>query len=139
MPEAQHKALKHPYHKDRFSYDQDSDSYICPQGQRLRHVVVYRCACIVAHAVDVRPSGCVKDRRHGRLEIGPHEVVPTGSGCPRKKKYKRRQHLVEPVFGIMIPAPGRAKVAAVDRWRPPSTCVPSGAHGALGQGLKGLV
>ena len=36
MPEAQRRALGRPYHKDRFAYDQETDSYICPQGQRLR-------------------------------------------------------------------------------------------------------
>ena len=30
MPEAQRKALKRPYHKDRFTYDKNTDSYICP-------------------------------------------------------------------------------------------------------------
>ena len=35
MPEAQRKALKRPYHKDRFTYDESTDSYSCPQGQGL--------------------------------------------------------------------------------------------------------
>ena len=33
MPESQRRALRRPYHKDRFTYDV-SDSYRCPQGQR---------------------------------------------------------------------------------------------------------
>ena len=33
MPENQHKALEHPYHKDRFRYDKQTDSYTCPQDQ----------------------------------------------------------------------------------------------------------
>ena len=36
MPESQHKALEHPYHKDRFCYDEQMDSYTCPKGQILR-------------------------------------------------------------------------------------------------------
>ena len=35
MPETQGRRLDHPYHKDRFAYDEASDSYICPQGQPL--------------------------------------------------------------------------------------------------------
>ena len=34
MPESPRgKAQAHPYHKDRFAYDADSDTYRCPQGQ----------------------------------------------------------------------------------------------------------
>ena len=34
MPESPRgMALDHPYHKDRFTYDADSDTYRCPQGQ----------------------------------------------------------------------------------------------------------
>ena len=135
MPEAQHKALKHPYHKDRFSYDQDSDSYICPQGQRLRFSTMkttrgvpmrlYRGSAALCRRCPAF-GVCTKDRRHGRaLEIGPHEVVLRShrvwmSTEEAKKKYKRRQHLVEPVFGIIKEQQagrrfllrGRAKVAA---------------------------
>ena len=36
MPESPRgMALNHPYHKDRFTYDADSDTYRCPQGQVL--------------------------------------------------------------------------------------------------------
>ena len=135
MPEAQHKALKHPYHKDRFSYDEDSDSYICPQGQRLRFSTMkttrgvpmrlYRGSAALCRRCPAF-GVCTKDRRHGRaLEIGPHEVVLRShrvwmSTEEAKKKYKRRQHLVEPVFGIIKEQQagrrfllrGRAKVAA---------------------------
>ena len=39
MPESPRgKAQDHPYHKDRFAYDADSDTYRCPQGQVLRFV-----------------------------------------------------------------------------------------------------
>ena len=36
MPESQDRALKRPYHKDHFFYDDATDTYICPQGQSLR-------------------------------------------------------------------------------------------------------
>ena len=36
MPESPRgMALDHPYHKDRFTYHADSDTYRCPQGQVL--------------------------------------------------------------------------------------------------------
>ena len=39
MPESSRgRALDDPYHKDRFTYDPDSDTYRCPQGQVLRLV-----------------------------------------------------------------------------------------------------
>ena len=39
MPEpSRSRALDHPYHKDRFVYDLNSDTYTCPQGQVLHFV-----------------------------------------------------------------------------------------------------
>ena len=35
VPEARQRFLKDPYHKDRFTYDEHSDSFTCPQGQTL--------------------------------------------------------------------------------------------------------
>ena len=29
------RPLDNPYHKDRFTYDEDNDSYICPQGKEI--------------------------------------------------------------------------------------------------------
>ena len=39
VSEARQKLLKDPYHKDRFTYDERSDSFTCPQGQTLAFVV----------------------------------------------------------------------------------------------------
>ena len=36
VSEARQRFLKGPYHKDRFTYDEHSDSFRCPQGQRLK-------------------------------------------------------------------------------------------------------
>ena len=36
MPESQDRALRGRYHKDRFIYDAERDSYLCPEGRRLR-------------------------------------------------------------------------------------------------------
>ena len=36
VPDTHQRNHKNPYHKDRFICDQDSDSFTCPTGQRLR-------------------------------------------------------------------------------------------------------
>ena len=41
MPDSKKKLLGGRYHKDRFTYDEASDSYTCPQGQRLRFQAVH--------------------------------------------------------------------------------------------------
>jgi transposase len=117
MPEAQTKALERPYHKDHFEYDADSDSYSCPQGQKLGfsgikrrkgrpEMRVYRASAAVCIGCPVFGQ-CTKDKHQGRaLEIGPHEeelrrhraVMATPEA---KATYSRRMELVEPAFGIL--------------------------------------
>ena len=116
MPEAQRRALGRPYHKDRFAYDQETDSYICPQGQRLRFTRIkgtrgipmrlYRASGAVCRGCPAF-GVCTRDGRHGRgLEIGPHDTALRrhrywmGSDEAREL-YRRRKGLVEPVFGII--------------------------------------
>ena len=135
MPEAQHKALKRPYHKDRFTYDESTDSYSCPQGQRLPFkgmkltrgtpMRMYRASATVCRRCPAF-GVCTRDRRRGRaLEIGPHdEALRSHRAWMRtdeaKEEYKLRKQLVEPVFGIIKEQQqarrfllrGRAKVAA---------------------------
>ena len=116
MPEAQSRRLDHPYHKDRFSYDETTDSYICPQGQRLdfirikrtggRRVRVYRSSGVVCRGCPAF-GVCTRDGRHGRaLEIGPYDTAlrrhRAWMGTDRAREaYARRKGLVEPVFGII--------------------------------------
>ena len=38
VPESRQRFLKDPYHKERFTYDEQSDSFTCPQGQTLKFV-----------------------------------------------------------------------------------------------------
>ena len=38
VSEARQRFLKDPYHKDRFTYDERSDSFTCPQGQTVAFV-----------------------------------------------------------------------------------------------------
>jgi hypothetical protein len=117
LPEAQQVALEQPYHKAAFSYDAASDTYTCPAGQPLwfrgekqrpgRPVTrLYRgevAGCRACPAFGV----CTRDRRQGRaLEVGPEErrlqahraVMATPEA---KARYRQRQQLPEPVFGIV--------------------------------------
>jgi len=117
MPEAQARALAHPYHKDSFIYDQDSDTYTCPMGETLRYtdtkhdrkgrpVRRYRAPAAACRACPAFGL-CTKDRRHGRaLEIGPDEpalrkqrVLMATEGA--RSLYKRRKELIEPAFGLI--------------------------------------
>ena len=116
MPESQERALRGNYHKDKFAYDAEGDSYICPEGRRLRFirtkrtngtlVKLYRGSGAVCRACPAF-GVCTKDGRHGRgLEIGPREGALKRhrawmSTDQAKQTYRRRQGLVEPVFGII--------------------------------------
>ena len=107
----------HPYHKDRFPYDPNTDSYTCPQGQTLifshltrrkNHplVRVYRAprsACRSCPAF----GDCTKNRVQGRLlEVTIYDRALRAHrrwmATPRAKAvFRRRKGLVEPAFGIL--------------------------------------
>ena len=88
MPERYHPGVQGPYFKDRFVYDATTDSYLCPQGQRLpfrglrrnngkipgpfRVYRASRTVCRVCPAYGV----CTKDAHTGRaLWIGPSDTL----------------------------------------------------------------
>ncbi len=118
MPEAQRRALEKPYHKDRFVYNQEKDSYTCPHGhvlnfagekQRSRAelpVRIYRGEAAVCRNCPAFGT-CTSDKRQGRaLEIGPHEDALRAHRTwmateEAKAAYKQRKELPEPVFGIL--------------------------------------
>ena len=115
MPDT-NASLGSPYHKDRFHYDEESDSYTCPHGERLAFVGVaknkgtpmrvYRVAsatvCLNCPAFGV----CTTEYRLGRaLQVGPHDRALREhrawmSTDAALDAYKLRKQLVEPVFGI---------------------------------------
>jgi transposase len=119
MAERYQDSLKDPYFKDQFAYDAITDSYTCPQGQRL-HFRGYRqskslrsgqyrvyCAsrttCGTCRAFGV----CTKDKHSGRaLWIGPADILLREhrqwmKTDKARELYARRQQLNEPVFGIL--------------------------------------
>ena len=116
MPEAQRRMLARPYHKDRFTYDERSDSYICPQGRQLRFTRIkhtrgtrmrlYRSSGAVCRACPAF-GVCTKDARHGRaIEVGPYDASLRRhrawmSTEQARQLYTQRKQLVEPVFGII--------------------------------------
>ena len=84
VSEARQRFLKDPYHKDRFTYDEHSDSFTCPQGQTLEFVRIqhanrvplrlYRASGAVCQACPAFRV-CTRAKEIGRsLAIGPHDV-----------------------------------------------------------------
>ncbi len=118
MPESsRRRAQHHPYHKERFIYDQCNDSYFCPHGQTLTPVGtmrspngrprrVYRASAATCQACPAF-GVCTNDLLNGRaLTAGPHDAVLRRhrtwmSTREAQKISKRRKQLIEPVFGII--------------------------------------
>ena len=118
MPESsRRRAQHHPYHKDRFIYDQCNDSYLCPHGQTLTPVGamrspngrprrVYRASAATCQACPAF-GVCTNDLLNGRaLTVGPHDAVLRRhrtwmSTREAQTISKRRKQLIEPVFGII--------------------------------------
>ena len=85
VSEARQRFLEDPYHKDRFTYDEHSDSFRCPQGRtlavvRIQHangvpLRLYRAAGAVCQACPAFRA-CTRAKEIGRsLAIGPHDEV----------------------------------------------------------------
>jgi hypothetical protein len=121
MPEVQDRALQNPYHKDKFLYDYNLNSYQCPRGQTLKFVKlqlvrrtmmrIYRGSGAICRKCSAFGT-CTKDKRHGRvLQIGEYEAeirrhrewMATEEA---RITYKRRKELIEPSFGIIKEAMG---------------------------------
>ena len=154
VSEARQRFLKDPYHKDRFTYDEQSDSFTCPQGQTLAFVRIqhangvplrlYRASGAVCQACPAFRV-CTRAKEIGRsLAIGPHDAALRRhrawmATSAAKQAYKLRKQLVEPVFGIIKEQQGHGGscCAASPAWRPsgpcwplPSTCALCGGPGA---------
>lgn len=115
MPQAEDHELQNPYHKGKFIYDIDSDTYNCPCGQPLKSLRtklvmktmmrVYHIAGKVCRACSAFGT-CTKNPNGRDLLIGPYEAQLRRhrqwmATKEAKAAYDRRKELVEPVFGII--------------------------------------
>ena len=116
MPDRWHR-VANPYHKNRFVYDEATDSYRCPNGERLSFVrpgvnkgVPIRLylpasasVCTGCPAFGV----CTPNAFTGRqLQIRPHEPSVRRHRLwmetqEAQQAYRRRAPLIEPLFGIL--------------------------------------
>lgn len=117
IPESPPPAAMQPFHKDRFAYDPDADTYTCPEGQTLtfRHIARrpdgelvrrYRgqpSVCRACPAFGV----CTRNRRQGRsVEVGEHEAALRAhrvwmETAQAQALGRRRKAIVEPPFGVL--------------------------------------
>lgn len=101
-----------PYHASHFTYDEETDTCVCPRGERLtyekdRHrkprgytARIYRCHC---QECPVREQ-CTKESRGRTVEIAPHNFALREQGKLQrtekgKEALKKRKHIIETVFG----------------------------------------
>ena len=116
VPEARQRFLKDPYHKDRFTYDEQSDIFKCPEGQtltfvRIQHVNgvplrLYRSSGAICQACPAFRA-CTRAKEIGRgLAIGAHDEVLRRhrawmSSSAAREAHMLRKRLVDPVFGFI--------------------------------------
>ncbi len=116
MPDTHKRRRRSPYHKDHFTYDSQTDTYLCPNNQRLtykdtsRHANGYRIRRYRAEGALCRAcpafGECTTSNNGRSIRISEYEpelrrhreLMSTESA---KSVYKRRQGLVEPVFGLL--------------------------------------
>ncbi|MDE2938876.1 MAG: transposase [Chloroflexota bacterium] len=107
----------HPYHKDRFIYDEETDSYTCPHGVALPFAGLKNNKRKKAHEYRVSSASvcrqcpafgvCTKNATAGRtLEIGPYDLLLRRhrewmATSDAQRAYQRRLPLVEPLFAII--------------------------------------
>jgi transposase len=118
MPDPQAPRPSQPYHKDRFVYDPETDTFTCPQGQPLTYqgreadhgdeptVRKYRASKLACDACPVR-AACTTATTKGRsLAIGPDDARRRAHRTrmatdDARTAYRRRKTLPEPAFGIL--------------------------------------
>lgn len=104
---------KSKYSKENFTYLPQSDSYLCPQGEKLhfervinqkkkRPARIYRCKkkdCLVREACTQEKRGrLIKRLAHEELLIQMKEKMKTKEA---RKAYKKRKVMIEPAFSII--------------------------------------
>jgi transposase len=104
---------KNPYHKEHFVYDADSDTFICPLGQRLpylrseqrlgRTARIFQCRTCAG--CPAQASGeCTKSQGRRIIQYG-HEAVLQAHAAKMQTEaartiMRRRSATVEPVFAV---------------------------------------
>ena len=117
MPEtSQRQSRGHPYHKDRFAYDESNDSFMCPQGKVLPfkrihippngvHYRFYQAPGAVCRACPAF-GVCTKSKDGRNVTVGPNDAALRRhrtwmATSAATEVYKLRKQVVEPVFGII--------------------------------------
>lgn len=116
MPESQGQTLSNPYHKDKFIYDVNTNSYKCPNGQILKFVkrkkarqvitLIYRSTGKICRKC---PSFgiCTRNKIYGReLQVGLYDAEIKRhrewmKTAEARETYKHRKEIIEPSFGII--------------------------------------
>jgi transposase len=118
MPDPQAPRPSQPYHKDRFVYDPETDTFTCPRGQTLTFhgcdsrqasgppIRRYRASKIACAACPTR-AACTASTTKGRsITISPDDALLRQHRAlmateAARTAYRRRKTLPEPAFGIL--------------------------------------
>jgi transposase len=113
MPMTEEKAQKDPYHKSKFTYHEETDTYTCPEGRTLSYrgnqkidkikYRIYRinrglCKLCPAFGVCTKSGQRTICRSPYEESLRRHqEWMETEEA---KEAYKKRKWIIEPMFGI---------------------------------------
>jgi transposase len=99
------------FEEDRFRYDEQSDSYICPAGQQLRRISFEKdrkryiygisakiCKACALHSMCTRSNGNRTIKRHLHHDALSRARIESHSGFAKRDR-RRRKHLMEGSFG----------------------------------------
>ena len=116
MAEAQDRKRRSPYHKDHFIYRAETDTFVCQEGKTLRyessfrHRSGYRVRRYRASGADCRACPafgvCTRSNSGRSIRISEYEPIirrhrQKMASDGAKKLHRRRQQIVEPVFGLL--------------------------------------
>jgi transposase len=114
MPMSDEQVQKNSYHKSKFTYDAETDTYTCPQGKtlyyrgnRLVEKIEYRiyqnvkniCKSCIAFGICTKSNQRNICRGQYEDELRRHQEWMATEEA--QKIYKRRKTIIEPVFGII--------------------------------------
>jgi transposase len=114
MPMSEEQAQTNPYHKSKFTYDEETDTYTCPQGQTLHYYGnqlvekkeyrVYRAALGICKEC-IAFGVCTKSGQRSICR-GPYEdALRRHQGWmateEAQEAYKKRKTIIEPPYGII--------------------------------------